>query len=477
MEKVLEPAFVPGPDSTLRPQLVTGATYTKTPFTVTFRIHPDARWSDGVPVTAGDFVFSHEAIVEHLPPELQGPHRLVRSAWAVGAKTVKVVLRRRTADWRSLFYRVLPRHALRRQDLGGIWRDGIENPRTGAPIGNGPFLLSSWDRGEKMTFVRNPRYWGPHPAYLDRIVMRNCRSCGLLPPADVLAAIRQGDVDMAGTRDPVFISDLRAIPGVKVIAGRTIGLDHLALRRGPGGHPALKDKLVRRALAYGIDRKAIARTVFGELDPSYPASDSAVFFNTSPHYRPNWAIYRYRPALARRLLEQAGCRRGVDDIHVCAGERLSLQFIGLAGATFRVRTLELVQRQLRQVGVAAEVTFAPAATLFGSIFDSGAFDAVEFAYFSDYGLGATVYGCGRDANITGYCQRLVTADLNQADRILDDEQRARVMNRADRRLAKDVPVIPLYQTPNFVAFRATIRNVVSATGHELWNAENWWLAE
>ncbi len=80
MEKVLEPAFVPGPDSTFRPQLVTGATYTKTPFTVTFRIHPDARWSDGVPVTAGDFVFTHEAIVEQLPPELQGPHRLVRSA-------------------------------------------------------------------------------------------------------------------------------------------------------------------------------------------------------------------------------------------------------------------------------------------------------------------------------------------------------------------------------------------------------------
>ncbi len=67
MEKVLEPAFVPGPDSTFRPQLVTGATYTKTPFTVTFRIHPDARWSDGVPVTAADFVFSHKAIVEHLP--------------------------------------------------------------------------------------------------------------------------------------------------------------------------------------------------------------------------------------------------------------------------------------------------------------------------------------------------------------------------------------------------------------------------
>ncbi len=43
---------------------------------------------------------------------------------------------------------------------------------------------------------------------------------------------------------------------------------------------------------------------------------------------------------------------------------------------------------------------------------------------------------------------------------------------------KDVPVIPLYQTPNCRSrFGATIRNVGSAAGHELWNAENWWLAE
>ena len=60
-----------------------------------------------------------------------------------------------------------------------------------------------------------------------------------------------------------------------------------------------------------------------------------------------------------------------------------------------------------------------------------------------------------------YCQRLVTADLNQADRILDEEQRARVLNRVDRRLAKDVPVIPLYQPPAVIAYRATIRNVGS----------------
>ena len=100
----------------------------------------------------------------------------------------------------------------------------------------------------------------------------------------------------------------------------------------------------------------------------------------------------------------------------------------------------------------------------------------EFSWFSLYGFGASVYGCGRDDNVTGYCQRLATADLNQADRILDEEQRARVLNRVDRRLAKDVPAIPLYQPPGILAFRATIRSI-GALGFDLVNAENWWLAE
>jgi ABC-type transport system substrate-binding protein len=78
--------------------------------------------------------------------------------------------------------------------------------------------------------------------------------------------------------------------------------------------------------------------------------------------------------------------------------------------------------------------------------------------------------------VTGYCQRLVTADLNQADHILDEEQRARVLNRVDRRLAKDIPVIPLYQPPAVVAYRAAIRNV-GRSAIDLANAEDWGLAK
>jgi peptide/nickel transport system substrate-binding protein len=281
---------------------------------------------------------------------------------------------------------------------------------------------------------------------------------------------------MAFTRDPAIIPELRSIPGVKVLSYRIDGVNFLHLRLGTGGHPALKSKLVRRALAYAIDRKAIARTLLGELDPSYPASDSAVLWNTHRYYRPNWDSYRHRPALARRLLEQAGCRRGADQIYVCGGERLSLRLGGISGVPFRERTVALIQGYLRQVGVEVVLTFARLSSALVPLIDSGAVDMAEFAWLGGSAIGTDIYACGGAGNVTGYCQRLVTADLNQADRILDDEQRARVLNQIDRRLAKDVPVIPLYQPPAVTAYRAAIRNV-GRSAIDLANAEDWWLAK
>jgi peptide/nickel transport system substrate-binding protein len=137
-----------------------------------------------------------------------------------------------------------------------------------------------------------------------------------------------------------------------------------------------------------------------------------------------------------------------------------------------------MQRQLGQVGVDVQLNFVLPPVLFFQVAPSGNFDGALYAYFTvgDV-LGAPIHGCGGAVNITGYCQRLVTADLNQSELIVDAAQRARVLNRADARIASDVPLIPLFQVPNVVAFRRAIRNVGSGAGHELWNAENWWLPQ
>ncbi|MBA3433179.1 MAG: peptide ABC transporter substrate-binding protein [Actinobacteria bacterium] len=478
VQKVLAQSFTVAPDFTQRPVLVSRVTFTKKPpFTFTYEIRPEARWSDGVPVGARDFVFTQAAIRKTLPPGSDNVHDAVRSVRVVDAKTVKVVLRSRPANWRSLFELVLPRHALVGEDLARVWTDRLDNPKTGRPIGSGPFLVEDWQRGKQLTLVRNPRYWGAHVAHLDRLVVRFCQACTAPPPAEVLEALRQGDVDFALSRDATIASDLLRIPGVRVLPTPSTGWEHISIRVGPGGHPALRNKLVRRALAYGIDRNALVRRLWGEIDPQYRPSHSAAFLPTSRHYRPNWSGYRYSPSESRRLLEQAGCRRGADGIYSCAGMRLSLRIITVAGVTWRERNVQLIQTQLRQAGIEALPIFANGPTIFGRILPSGDYDLASFAYFVAVdSIGAKdVFGCGGPQNYTGYCQRLVTRDLDQADRILDTDRRSGVLNRADRQVARDVPVIPLYQVPFVLAFRKTVRNVVGAPFSIFWNAEDWWL--
>ena len=469
-ENVLPPAHIRGSDFTLRPRLVSNVEYTRTPpFTLTFHIRREARWSDLVPVTARDFVFTHDVIRRVVARDSGDIHLQVRSVRKVDAKTVMVVLRSRNADWRSLFWTVLPRHALAGQDLAEIWDDEIDNPKTGRAIGSGPFLVQRWERGKQLTLVRNDRYWGPHVAHLDRIVIRFCRQVCNAPPGDeVLERLRQGEVDFAFARDTLIVSDLRRIPGIRVVAAPSNGWEHFDIRAVPGSHPALMDKRVRRALIYGIDRVAIVRRLFGEIDPKYQPSDNAIFLNTSRYYRANWGHYRYRPALARRLLSQAGCRRGSDRIYICAGERLSLLVRTSGGQPVREQTLQLAQGQLRDAGI--EVV---------PYFGGGDADLALFAwfYFGEPVGFKDLYGCGGSQNDTGYCQRLVTNDLDQADRILDADQRARVLNRADRQMAKDVPVIPLFQVPLMFAYKVGLRGIDPAPFDPFWNAEDWWLAE
>jgi peptide/nickel transport system substrate-binding protein len=477
-ELILLPAFDVSPQYTYRKRLVSRVTITKKPpFTLTYHIRPAARWSDGVQITARDFVFTHDARraqrKDLSEDERQGLRR-VRSVSRVDAKTVRVVLRARYSGWRAaLFGNVLPAHALNGSDLTTIWKaDRIDDPTTGRSIGSGPFLLESWERGRQLTLVRNPRYWGPHRAYLDRLVIRFRTESD--SPVDLF---QNGEWDIAHGIFGDAVSALRRA-GVKVLADDpSAGYQAFFFRTGPtGGHPALRGKQgkpIRRALAYAIDRAALVSEGPGEINPNLRPLQSLLFPPQSPYYQPHWSSYRYRPVLARRMLEEAGCRRGADSIYSCDGERLSLRFLTRAGNPARARILGLVQRQLRESGVEVVPEFAgPGA--FETIVSSGDFDVALFGFFtSPNPTGNSIFGCGGNSNHTGYCQRLVTRDLDQADRILDARQQARVMNRADAQMAKDMPVLPLFQIPLATAVRDNLRNFVQSL-NPLTTSENWW---
>ena len=390
IDNVLQRPFEVGPDFTYEESLVSRVGVTRRrPFTLTYHIRPEARWSDGVPVTAQDFIFTLRAIRRHGIPEVRDLHAPIRSARAVDRKTLRVVLRPRSASWHDFFGNILPAHALRGSDLTQVWSDRIDDPRTGRPIGSGPFLVERLERGRQLVLRRNPRYWGPHPAYVERLVIRFAESA-----TDPSEELRSGELDVALGVPPAVVPAVRRQPGMRLVARPSTGFEHLDIQLGPNAHPALRNKLVRRALAYGIDRPALVRQILGEVDPSARALDSAVHLAQSRYYEPNWGAYRYRPAEARRLLTQAGCRRGTDGIFSCGGKRLSLRFVTTAGVTFRAQALPLIQAQLRAAGVEVVPVFAPPPTFFGQILPQGAFDVALFSWTgSPAASWAGVYGC------------------------------------------------------------------------------------
>jgi peptide/nickel transport system substrate-binding protein len=451
--QVLEGAFEVAPDFTYRPNLVSHVTVQKRPFRLTYHIRRDARWGDGTPITADDFVFTHQLLLQSEPGP-NDPVRKIRNVRAVDAKTVRVFFSSSVAEWRELFHRIYPRDALVGQELKSVWQDGIVNPRSGRPTGSGPFLIERWERGRQMTLVRN-RYWRPRRPYLDRIVFR----------FDLPASSRVDVVDRASNRGGFSF---------RTIVSPGAGWEQIAIRLGPGGHPALQSALVRRALAFGIDRTAFLR-------PSLYGSKGRLLHNgilltNSRFYERHWDGYRYRPAEARRLLERAGCRIGSDRIYVCDGRRLSLRLASTSDFD-RGAAARAIQAQLKTIGVELELD------LVGDFFDVklhvGDFDLALFGYgtSTDPGWAVQVFGCGGQSNFAGYCNRQVTRKLLQSQVIVDQTTRMRLLNRVDALLARDVPMIPLFQRPWFLALNPQLRGVRNNPWEGFtWNSEDWWLA-
>jgi peptide/nickel transport system substrate-binding protein len=451
------------------PALVERVTPTDDPLTFDYHIQPEARWSDGTPVTTADFLFTHRVWrsvgLEHVDAGLWAGVR------PLGRKSFRVTLASRSSSWRAYPTFVLPSHALEGEDPATVWRTRIDNPKTGAPmIGTGPFLVGRWERGKQITLVRNPRYWGPRTAYLDRVVVRFEQGTAAVEP------FLRGEIDVFPAFPDDALPRLQGVPDIKVRVYPGTGREQLAIRVGPGGHPALRNKLVRRALAYGIDREAIARELRRSLAPGVKRLDNLLFLSQQPGYRANWSRYRYRPATARQLLEEAGCGRGSDGVYVCGGARLSLDVVTTVGNLRRQRALELIGRQLREVGVEIVPRYSPA--LFTQILPSGRFDIALFALTSDWpeDVPHSAYRCQGDANFTGYCSRLVTRDLAQLASIIDFARLAEVANDADRKLAVDVPAIPLFQSASRDAIRRRVRTPTPDSFPFHLNLEDWWLA-
>ncbi len=438
--------------------------------TITYQLRP-AVWQDGAPVTAADVVFTFQAIMSPRNNVVsRSGYDAVASVEAIGTRTVRVRLRRPYAPILSTFlapnqnYGVLPAHLLRaKADLN-------RDPFNARPIGSGPYRVVEWLHGDHLRLERNPRYYGGAPkiAEIDLRFVADSNT--------ILNELRTGEINVALVADPNLLAQYGTIPGERVVRAPLAGVAQLFFNVQD---PALADVRVRRAVLEAIDLpRAVGEATKGAQ--RYAGAGRGLF---SWGYDPAIAVTRFDPADAARLLDEAGWRRRAGGVRAKSGRPLSLQFAFVTGNATAASLGLVLQQQLRQVGVQLALrTYNP--TLFRAPASSGGplyGGTYQLAFLEIYTPADPdtdwFFGCAQipphGFNISRYCDPLTGRAALAGTSTYETALRRRYAAIVQRRIADELPSIPLWQQNAVYVVPATLHGFRPAEESPDWNIGSW----
>ncbi|MFD6762894.1 ABC transporter substrate-binding protein [Streptomyces roseolus] len=283
--------------------------------TYTYTLRDGVTFSDGAPFTAKDVVFTYRTILD---PKTNNPSRTeldaLDSVEAVGDDTVVFRLKYPYAAFAErTVHAIAPEHVAAKQDVN-----------TGAftthPIGTGPYVLTGWSKGEKLTFKANPKYWNGAPA-VKKFTM------AIIKDDDVRATrLRAGDLDGA-ILPPNLAAGFADDKAKRTYTAKTY--DHRTVTL-PTHNPVAGDTAVRRALDIAVDRQTMVDKILdGAGKPAYgPVPTDSPWFAQGTERRHDLAG-------AQKILDEAGWKPGADGVRAKNGVRASFPLWYLSGDKLR----------------------------------------------------------------------------------------------------------------------------------------------
>ncbi|MET0567062.1 MAG: peptide ABC transporter substrate-binding protein [Acidimicrobiia bacterium] len=444
-------------------------------FCVRYNIRPEAAWADGTPVTAADFVFTYETIVD---PSLdivsrEGYH-LITGYEVVDDKTVVFAFDEIYAPWQTLFSSVLPAHILEGEPFNTVWDDAIS-------MGSGPFTFVEWVPEERITLARNENYWGDASGDVQTLDVM------FLGGEEVqVDALGDGEVDMIYPQPYVSLMDeIDGIGHIDSVTGLGPVWEYFGFNQDD---PRLQNLFIRQAIAQGINRDAIVEEVVRPITPDGQLLGNAVWLNSSVYYQDHFnGLYPYDPIAAEALLTDNGCVEGEDGIYECGGERLSFSWATTSGNEARDVHFEMAQADLAAIGIEITPSFGPTSELLQTNNLQGGADVWQVTNLAWVGSPDPSWGNSRfycqgnalngfgELNFFRYCDEEVDALIRQTDVIVDPDERAATYNQADELWLGAIPMIPMYQRPTLLAWDSVIQGP-GANPSEIgpfWNIADW----
>jgi peptide/nickel transport system substrate-binding protein len=255
-------------------------------------------------------------------------------------------------------------------------------------------------------------------------------------------------------------------------------LEHVSFNTASASLPLLGQPWFRRALAYALDRAPLFPAAFGDISPDLGVQQSLIHPLGHADYSPSFAGYSFDASAAAQIMTANGCALGGDGAWSCGGVRASVELATTADNEARETVVEELSTRAAAAGFELVPDYIPV-NQFVTRLESGQFEAMVFAWLknADSVVGSrALYGCSGTQNFTGYCSAVTTDLLVRAEAEPDPAARAALGNEADVQLAVDVPEIPLFQRPAFLASAKTLqgpRNNPSVAG-PTWNVEEWY---
>jgi peptide/nickel transport system substrate-binding protein len=424
---------------------------------VTYKINPDAVWSDDTPITCDDFAFTWDAIANGEDSYDPTGYTDIESVNCPDPQTATVTFAQPYSGWKQLFggqYGIQPKHLLEGKDITAEMSNGYS-------WSGGPWMIDHWTKGVEVVLVPNENFWGTKPK-LDRVTFKI--------QADTAAefeSFQNNEVSMIYPQPQLDVLDQieAGLPDAQSsYLSTTASLEALWMNNAS---PPLDDPAVRQALGYSIDRAAIVKQLFGALGIDEPMQtlQAPIFADWADTEA--WSQYEVDLDKVDDLMTGAGWAKNGSGIWAKGGQTATLTIKTTAGNARRELTEQILQQQLKEAGFEISTDNQEAGALFGEQLPAGQFQLAVYAQVNTFiAPGQCNLFCAKnipsDANGNSGQNWTRTnipdaeAPLAAGDTELDEANQKEAGKQADKLLAEVNTSLPIDPLPNILIWKNSV---------------------
>jgi peptide/nickel transport system substrate-binding protein len=432
-----------------------------------FKIRDGILWEDGEPLTAADVEFTYKLMIDPKTPTAYAADFLMIKEFKVTGR-LSFEVRYDTPYARSMLtwlQPILPKHALERENIAST-------RYSRRPLSSGPYVLEEWSPGSKITLRANGRYFKGRP-YIDKVIYR------VIPDGTTMfLEAKAGKLDYISLSPMQFLRQTegdkwsaswkkyRFLAGVYTYVGLNLK------------HPFFRDKKVRQALSYAIDRNAIVKgallgmgeAAFGPYKPGTWAYDAALH------------PYPYDPRKAMDLLASAGWTMGKDGVLVKDGTPFEFTVLVNQGNDERIKVAVILQQYFRKIGIRIKIRIVEWAAFIKEFVNTKKFDALILGW--TISQDPDLYEVWHSSAISGHGLNFISYSNPEVDRLLEEArveqqqaERKKMYDRFQEILHEDQPYLFLYVPYSLPMVHASVKGITPAPAGITYNFERWWISK